>query len=101
MRQVLDALSDRTSKWNERRQETEICIEHLQGMQYLREGETSKSVKALKYVVDVQEKTLDGSHPDRLASQHALAGAFQANGQVEDAVALLKHVVDVHKKDAR
>jgi hypothetical protein len=34
-------------------------------------------------------------HPDRLASQYALAGAYQAGGQVQKAVELLGHVVAV------
>jgi len=37
-------------------------------------------------------------HPDRLASQHALASAYEANGQVDEAVALLEHVVKVREK---
>ena len=37
-------------------------------------------------------------HPSRLASQHELAGAYQANGQVDEAVTLLEHVVKVKEK---
>ena len=37
-------------------------------------------------------------HPDRLASQHALAGAYQANGQVKEAVQLLEQVVAIEKE---
>ncbi|KAK3613309.1 hypothetical protein LTR56_027963 [Elasticomyces elasticus] len=37
-------------------------------------------------------------HPSRLASQHALAGAYQANGQIKEAVELLEHVVAVRKE---
>jgi hypothetical protein len=37
-------------------------------------------------------------HPLRLASQHVLAGAYQADGQVPKAVALLEHVVAVQEK---
>ena len=47
----------------------------------------------LEHVVKVEETTLAEKHPDRLASQHALARAYQANGQVKEAVALLEHVV--------
>jgi hypothetical protein len=35
------------------------------------------------------------NHPDQLASQHALAIAYQADGQVQKAVKLLEHVVAV------
>jgi tetratricopeptide (TPR) repeat protein len=34
-------------------------------------------------------------HPDRLASQHELAGAYRANEQIKEAVELLKYVVDI------
>ena len=37
-------------------------------------------------------------HPSRLASQHALTGAYRANGQVGEAVALLQHVVEIEGK---
>jgi thioredoxin-like negative regulator of GroEL len=37
-------------------------------------------------------------HPSRLASQHALAGAYWANGQVTEAVELLEQVVAIKQK---
>lgn len=37
-------------------------------------------------------------HPNRLASQHALATAYLANGQVKDAVALLEQIVAIQSK---
>jgi len=37
-------------------------------------------------------------HPSRLASQHALGAAYQANGQVPAAVALLEHVVAIRER---
>ncbi|ERF74081.1 hypothetical protein EPUS_08129 [Endocarpon pusillum Z07020] len=37
-------------------------------------------------------------HPSRLASQHALARAYQANGQVKEAVSLLKEVVEIREQ---
>ena len=43
----------------------------------------------------IREQTLAEDHPDRLASQHELAGVYQANGQVKEAVALLKEVVKI------
>ncbi len=41
--------------------------------------------------------TLAEDHPDRLASQHALAIAYKANGQVKEAVGLLKQVVAIRE----
>ncbi|KAL9004632.1 MAG: hypothetical protein Q9188_002558 [Gyalolechia gomerana] len=37
-------------------------------------------------------------HPDRLASQHELARAYQADGQVKEAVKLLEHVIATREK---
>ncbi|OBS17011.1 hypothetical protein FPOA_12468 [Fusarium poae] len=58
-------------------------------------GRISETVKLLEHVVRVHRMTLAESHPDRLASQHSLAGAYRANGQVREAVELLEHVVKV------
>jgi hypothetical protein len=49
----------------------------------------------------VLEKTMAEEHPSRLASQHALAGAYEADGQVQKAVALLEHVVAVEADSLR
>jgi hypothetical protein len=43
----------------------------------------------------VREKVLVEEHPQRLESQHVLAGAYQADGQVEKVVALMEHVIAV------
>ncbi|KAH8654234.1 hypothetical protein BGZ61DRAFT_541507 [Ilyonectria robusta] len=59
------------------------------------DGRIREAVEFLEYVVAVRGRTLAEEHPDRLASQHALAGAYEANGQVEKAVDLLEHVVAV------
>ncbi|CAN9403179.1 unnamed protein product [Alternaria alternata] len=67
-------------------------------MAYEVDGQVHKAVALLEHVVEVEEKTLAPEHPQRLASQHALAGACQADGQVHKAVALLEHVVGVEEK---
>ncbi|KAI8656304.1 NB-ARC domain-containing protein [Fusarium sp. Ph1] len=64
----------------------------------LRDGRTREAVDLLEYVVSIREKTLAENHPDRLASQHNLARAYQANGQIEKAVDLLEHVVSINEK---
>ncbi|KAM0346534.1 hypothetical protein ACHAP4_011692, partial [Fusarium culmorum] len=55
------------------------------------DGKARQAVGILGHVVAIEETTLAENHPDRLASQHALAGAYQANGQVAEAVKLLEH----------
>ncbi len=61
------------------------------------DGNYQVAVRLLEHVVKVRKRTLAATHPQRLASQHGLALAYQANGQVEDAVRLLKHVVEVEQ----
>jgi hypothetical protein len=61
----------------------------------LRNGDAAGSVTLWNDILNAQA-SLAEDHPSRLASQHALAGAYQANGQVKDAVTLLQHVVKVH-----
>ncbi|PNP59218.1 hypothetical protein FNYG_15000 [Fusarium nygamai] len=59
------------------------------------DGRVTEAVKLLENVVAIRETTLAENHPDRLASQHALAGAYRDNGRIEEAVELLEHVVAV------
>ncbi|KAH7201431.1 hypothetical protein DER44DRAFT_812204 [Fusarium oxysporum] len=61
------------------------------------EYDWSKELCELGYWVEAVE-LLEHSHPSRLASQHALAGVYEANGQIEEAVKLLEHVVAVKEK---
>jgi tetratricopeptide (TPR) repeat protein len=49
-------------------------------------------------VVQIEEKTLAPTHPDRLASQHQLGGAYLANNQVGKAIKLLEKVVQIREK---
>ncbi|CAN9251458.1 unnamed protein product [Alternaria alternata] len=60
-------------------------------------GHARQATALLEHVVKVRETTLVETHPDRLASQHTLAGAYRANGQTKEAVALLEHVVKVEE----
>jgi tetratricopeptide (TPR) repeat protein len=62
------------------------------------DGQIREAVKLLKHVVTVRKSTLGKEHPDRLASQHALALAYEANGQIKEAVKLLEHVVTVRER---
>lgn len=49
-------------------------------------------------MVAVEEKMLAEEHSSRLASQHALAVAYQADRQMQQAVELLEHIVAVEDK---
>ena len=49
----------------------------------------------LEHIVQIEETTLAEDHLDRLASQHALAIAYEANGQIKKAIALLEQVVKI------
>ncbi|KAF5610782.1 hypothetical protein F25303_14521, partial [Fusarium sp. NRRL 25303] len=55
------------------------------------DGRVTEAVKLLEHVVKVQETILAENHPNRLASQHELAGVYEANGQIAEAVELLEH----------
>ena len=61
-------------------------------------GNVKEAMSLLEQVVKIQEQTLAEDHPDRLASQHALAGAYEANGQVKEAVSLLEQVVKIREQ---
>jgi tetratricopeptide (TPR) repeat protein len=60
-------------------------------------GKNKKAVSLLEQVVEIRTTTLAADHPSRLASQQALALAYQANGQVKEAVSLLEQVVKMKR----
>ncbi|KAH6871049.1 hypothetical protein B0T10DRAFT_592798 [Thelonectria olida] len=62
------------------------------------DGRMQEAVKLLEHVVAIEEEALAEDHPDRLASQHALAGAYEANGQIKEAVKLLERVVAIREE---
>jgi tetratricopeptide (TPR) repeat protein len=61
------------------------------------EGRVREAVRWLKESCRGRE-TLAEEHPSRLASQHALATAYEADGQVQKAVELLEHIVGIEEK---
>ncbi|KAF5699101.1 hypothetical protein FMUND_14909, partial [Fusarium mundagurra] len=78
-------------EWSE-----ELCkLGFWVGRCLLVDGRVTEAVEQLEHVVTVQGTTLAENHPRRLASQHALAGVYEANGQIAEAVKLLEHVVAV------
>ena len=73
-----------------------IRIQHLLGACLLENRLDLEAIELLEHVVEV-EKALPENHPDRLASQHELAYAYNNNGQITEAIELLEHVVEVKK----
>ncbi|KAA6409764.1 MAG: kinesin light chain 1 [Lasallia pustulata] len=74
-----------------------LAVYDLQGENLGYLGKSKEAVQLLKQVVEIRESTLAESHPDRLASQHALAIAYEATGQVKEAVKLLEQVVKIEE----
>ena len=66
-------------------QETAIQIKIFSGRISLQQGNYGEAVELLEHVVRVREKLAE-DHPNRLASQHELARAYEANGQIDKAV---------------
>ncbi|TLS22645.1 uncharacterized protein PpBr36_05749 [Pyricularia pennisetigena] len=55
------------------------------------DGKIKKAFKLLEHVVRIRETTLAEDHPDRLASQHSLARAYEANGQRKESLGPVHH----------
>ena len=72
-------------------------IGDLYGRCLLDHGDVKKAVQMLEDVAKIRKEKLAEDHPDRLASQYALAIAYEANGQIGKAVELLEHVVKVEE----
>ncbi len=62
------------------------------------EGRTQDSLLYYKVCSRWACDHLSFDDPSRLASEHGLAKAYQANGQIQEAVNRLKHVVHIRKK---
>ena len=71
---------------------------YLAGRNLFNHGKPKDAVALLEEVVKIQEQSLAEDHPNRLASQHELAGAYQANGQVKKAVMLLEKIVNTEEQ---
>ena len=80
-----------------------LQIKYLNGSVYYQEGKFTDAITVFEEILDsrareLDEDQLDEDHPDRLASQHALAGAYEANGQIDQAIQLLEYVVRIREK---
>ncbi|KAK1594591.1 phosphorylase superfamily protein [Colletotrichum navitas] len=64
------------------------------GQCLLRDGRVKEAIKLLEHSVDIQA-TLEEEHPDRLASQHHLANAYQDDRKTKEAMELLEHIMKV------
>ncbi|OAP55793.1 hypothetical protein AYL99_09945 [Fonsecaea erecta] len=73
-----------------------LCIKVGQCLQV--DGRITEAVRYFQECYDWRKEHLDEDHPDRLASQYALAGAYEANGQVKEAVRLLEEVVRIEEQ---
>jgi tetratricopeptide (TPR) repeat protein len=73
-------------------------VYELTASNFINYGQVKKAVLLLEQVVKIREQTLAEDHPDRLASQHALAVAYKANRQVKEAVLLLEQVVKIEEQ---
>jgi nucleoside phosphorylase/tetratricopeptide (TPR) repeat protein len=62
------------------------------------DGRIEEAVAILENVIAIGEMTLEEDHLSQLASQHALAEAYQANGQIKEAVKLLEHMTAIWRK---
>lgn len=73
----------------------ELCFwvgQHLQA-----NGRIKDAIRCLEDCYRWRESHFLEGHPDRLASQHALAKAYRADGQIKQAVKLLEYVVAVRE----
>jgi tetratricopeptide (TPR) repeat protein len=78
-----------------------LGIYDLASRNLVNRGLPRQAIHLLQQVVEVRKESLGPDrreYPDQLASQHALAGAYEANRQVKEAVALLKEVVQIRSQ---
>ncbi|CAH0059081.1 unnamed protein product [Clonostachys solani] len=66
---------------------------HWIGKSLREDRRDQEAIEVLERVLQFRNEALAEDHPDRLASQHSLASAYQDNGQVKEAISLLEKVV--------
>ncbi|KAK3305042.1 P-loop containing nucleoside triphosphate hydrolase protein [Chaetomium strumarium] len=59
------------------------------------DGRIKEAVRYVEEACQWRNSHFAEDHPSRLASQHTLAGAYNANGQVKEAITLLEQVVAI------
>ncbi|KAF1813258.1 kinesin light chain [Eremomyces bilateralis CBS 781.70] len=79
-------------------EKSELCLKV--GRCLYVDGRIKETVVWLRESCEWRDRNLAEDDADRLASQHALAGAYQANGQVKEAVDLLERVVAIRAEHA-
>ena len=62
------------------------------------DGRIREAVKHLEEACQWSDNHFPEEHPDRLASQHALARAYLADGQIKRAIELHEHIVAAREK---
>ncbi|KAK2024403.1 phosphorylase superfamily protein [Colletotrichum zoysiae] len=72
--------------------QTRLCINI--GLCLRKDARFKEAVKLLEHLMGLNVK-LDEEHPERLASQYALAAAYRNNGQTKKAIKLLERIVEV------
>ncbi|KAF7505264.1 hypothetical protein GJ744_001127 [Endocarpon pusillum] len=75
-----------------------LAVYELTAWNLINYGKVKEALSLLEQIIKIRKQTLAEDHPDRLASQHELAGAYQANGQVPKAVSLLEQVVKIREQ---
>ena len=78
--------------------ETTLQISLFVGRISLRQGNYIEALRNFEEINNSRARALAEDYPDRPASQHELASAYEANGQIKEAVELLEHVVKVKEK---
>ena len=74
-----------------------LPLYNLQARSLSNMGKHKKAVRLFEQVVAIRATTLAETHPSRLAAQHNLAVAHQANGQITEAVKLLEQIVEIKR----
>jgi tetratricopeptide (TPR) repeat protein len=62
------------------------------------DGRIKEAVRSFEGVWQWRNRHFAEDHPNRLVSQHELAGAYEANGQVKEAITLLEQVVTIEAR---
>ncbi|TVY51960.1 hypothetical protein LSUE1_G010381, partial [Lachnellula suecica] len=93
--QLLNDIFVKLSKDYNKASKEFLLLYKLQARSLSDMGKSQMAVNLFEQVVEIEATTLAETHPHRLASQHNLASAYQANGQVTQAIELLEQVVEI------
>ena len=78
-----------------------LASKHELARAYTENDQPEKAIKLLEEVMQIKERILAPTHPERLTSQYELARAYYRSGQYQQALPIIWEVVQIQRETLR